>query len=138
MSKLSELLGKGRVRVSLPLFTYEIPLDQFTDSKSVDERIARLAAVRRDLEAAADAVTSLQREANVRKTEVEELRGTLVRLHEDKESAEKLLAVSTESIARILKSASSKGRIRGLAEGVVIGLATGVASSAIVWYFTSV
>ena len=137
MSKLSKSLGKARLRLSLPFLSYEVPLDGLLNSTSVDERITRLAEVRRDLEAAVDAVTSLQQEAHTRKAEVEKLQGTVSQLREDKQSAQKLLAIPQESVARLIESASSKGRLRGLIEGLVIGLVTGIISSVIVWYFTS-
>ncbi len=137
MSKLLKSRGKAVFHFGGPFFSYEVQLDGLLDSKTVDERITRLAEVRRDLEAAVDAVTSLQQEAHTRKTEVEKLQDTVTQLQEDKQSAEKLLALPQESVARVIGKASSKGRVRGLIEGIVIGLVTGIISSAIVRYFTS-
>ena len=51
-------------------------------------------------------------------------------------TAETLLQVPEESFSRMLARANSKARIRGIVEGLFIGLSTGAASSLAVWYVT--
>jgi tetrahydromethanopterin S-methyltransferase subunit A len=137
MSKLARSLGKARVRISLPFLSYEWQINDVLDSKDVDERIARLGEIKRELEGAIDAVTSLQKEANTRKQEVDNLSVAIDCLQQDKQAAEQILKIPKESVARIISEANSKGRIRGIIEGVILGLITGIISSALVWYFTS-
>lgn len=133
--KLLEVLKKSRFRISVPLVGIDIPID-FADSSTVDERIARLGQVKQDLEAAINAVSSLQAEAAERKAEANQLQEAVSRLQQDKSTAESLLRVPEESVVRLLWRASSKGRIRGLLEGAFIGFLTGVLSSFFVWYLT--
>lgn len=134
MRKLAEILKKVRFRIS-PV-GIEVVLDELGDSSTVDERIARLGQVKRDLEAAINAVSSLQAEATDRKTEADQLQAVISRLQEDKNTAESLLRVPEESLVRLVGRAGSKGRIRGLIEGGVIGFVSGVLSSLFVWYVT--
>jgi ABC-type transporter Mla subunit MlaD len=136
LKKLAELLKKSHFRISLPGLGFEIPFAELTDTSTVDERVARLDQVKRDLEAAIKAVSSLQAEAADRKAEANQLQETVSRLHQDKNTAESLLSVPEESFVRLLGRASSKARFRGLLEGALIGFVTGVLSSLVVWYFT--
>lgn len=127
----------AKISVNLPYLRYEIDLDQALYPRTVDERIERLDQIRTDLIAAIDAVTELQSEALENKREAEELRDTVKQLEQDKVSAETLLTIPEDSFSRIITKANSKARFRGIAEGALIGLLTGVASSWLVWYFTS-
>jgi hypothetical protein len=133
---LSILKKSSRLSLSLPFFRYEMDLGQALDPKTVDERIARLDQIRADLGGAIEAVTELQREAQDNKKEAKQLREAVDRLEQDKVTAETLLKVPEDSFARILGRANSKARARGLLEGSLIGLATGAASSWLVWYLT--
>ena len=133
---IKALKHSARFRVSLPFFSYEVNLNDLVDSSSVDERITKLGEIKRDLEAAAVAVDSLQSEAEARKIEASRLHETVERLNEERTTAEALLKLPEESFTRLLSKASSKGRGRGLFEGAVVGFITGVISSFVVWYFT--
>ncbi|MBI4317546.1 MAG: hypothetical protein HY675_03570 [Chloroflexi bacterium] len=125
-----------RLRISLPFISYEVALDDLATSDTVDARIARLGEIKRDLEAAIAAVHGLQEEARDRKTEADQLQALIAKLQEDKSAAESLLKLPEESFIRLVGRATSKGRVRGLIEGAIIGFATGALSSFLVWYFT--
>lgn len=133
---INSLKKTSHISVSLPFLRYEIDLGQALDQRTVDERIARLDQIRTDLSGAIDAVTELQREAQDNKKEAQQLREAVERLEQDKVTAETLLKVPEDSFARMLARVNSKARMRGLLEGALIGLTTGVASSWIVWYLT--
>lgn len=104
---------------------------------TVDERISKLADIQADLEAAIEAVKVLQKSATESKAEADALQATIVRLQADKRVAEELTKVPQEAFARLLHTATAKGRGRGLLEGVGIGLTTGFVSSLLVWYLTT-
>ena len=103
---------------------------------SIDERIAKLAQVQSDLEAAIEAVKGLRQNADESKKEAAQLQALVSQLEQDKKAAEELVKLPEEAIARLLSRAIAKGRGRGLAEGVGIGLVTGFLSSLLVWYLT--
>jgi vesicle coat complex subunit len=135
--KIIDFLKKNsKISLSLPFVRYEMDLSQALDSRTVDERLARLDQIRTDLGAAVDAVTELQREAQDNKKEAEVLREAVTRLEQDKVTAETLLQVPEESFTRMLARASSKGRGRGILEGSIVGFTTGALSSLAVWYIT--
>jgi hypothetical protein len=141
MSQISQVISaiksNSKVSVSLPFLRYELDLTQALDPVTVDERIARLDKIRDELEAAAVAVGELRREAQDNKKEAESLRESVKKLEQDKVTAETLLQVPEDSFARMLARANSKARIRGIVEGLSIGLVTGAISSLGVWYLTS-
>ena len=137
MSKLRKALRTTRLRIALPFFAYEIQLDDLLDTKSSDERIARLDAIKKDLEDAVLAVQELKKEAKTKKDEVEKLKGTVAKLEKDKDTAQALLKLPEDAFTRVLTRATSKGRVRGVVEGAVIGFITGVLSSFLVWYLTT-
>lgn len=118
------------------LYGFEGILKLARPSPSVDERIAKLAAIQSDLEAAIEAVKSLQRSATESKAEAEELQRTVAKLQQDKRTAESLIKVPEESFARLMHNANAKARGRGLIEGLGVGLVTGFLSSLLVWYVT--
>ena len=137
MSKLIDTLKRRtRLRISLPFISYEVALDDLATSETVDARIARLSEIKRDLEAAISAVQGLQDEAKERKAEADQLQALVAKLQEDKNAAESLLKVPEESFLRLVGRATSKGRFRGLIEGVIIGFVTGALSSFLVWLLT--
>jgi len=116
--------------------SYEVGVDELLNSKNIDERIARLGEIKRDLQGAIEAVEGLQTEALERKGEVEHLQQTVRKLEEDKSTAETLLKMPEESFARLISRASAKSRVRGIIEGLIIGFITGALSSLLVWYLT--
>jgi hypothetical protein len=126
-----KILRKAQVRIRLPIpfISYEIPLNDIIDPQNIDTRISRLGDIKKELESAIDAVTSLQIEAQENKGEVENLRVRIRELEEDKSTAETVLKVPQESFARLVERANSKGRMRGWIEGLIIGLISGVISS---------
>jgi hypothetical protein len=132
---LSESLKRLRI-TGVNLFGVQVNLDELLRSQDVDERIAKLSEIKRDLEAAVFAVSSLQAEAETKKTEVETLRSAAKQAVEDEQTAEKLLTVPEESLARVIAKANARGRSRGVVEGILIGLLTGAGSSFLVWYLT--
>lgn len=136
MSKLGQMFKSARFRVGLPFLSYEVRLDDLLDTKSADERIAKLGAIKDDLDAAGVAVEALKQEAEGRRREADELKDTVQKLEEEKNTVETLLKLSEESFTRVLIRASAKGRVRGLVEGVLAGFTTGVGSSLLVWYVT--
>ena len=133
---LSKRLSKVAFRISLPFVGVEVPLAEILNTTSIDERIAKLDTIKRDLQGAIEAVEGLQDEAQKRKGEVDDLQQTVERLREDKDTAQTILRLPEESVARLISRASSKGRIRGAIEGVIIGFLTGALSSFLVWYLT--
>jgi peptidoglycan hydrolase CwlO-like protein len=136
MSKLSKSIGKMRLRINLPFITYEVTLDDLFSSKNIDERLARLGEVKKDLQGAIEAIDNLQSEALERKSEVGQLQQTIEKLQEDKTTAEALLQFPEESFARVLSRATAKSRTRGIIEGLTIGFVTGALSSLLIWYLT--
>lgn len=102
----------------------------------VDERVAKLAAIQSDLQAAIEAVKALQKSAADSKAEAEALQATIARLQQDKQAAEDLAKVPQEAFARLLHTANARARGRGLLEGLGVGLTTGFISSFLVWYLT--
>lgn len=121
-------------RISMPLFGYfDFELE---DSKTIDERIARLGEIKDDLTGAIKAVDELQKEALTRKSEVELLQESVQKLQKDKDAVESLLKIPEDSFSRILTRATSKSRVRGIIEGSIIGFITGALSSLLVWYVT--
>lgn len=133
---IAALKKNSKVSVSLPFLRYELDLTGALDPAGVDERIARLDQIRADLQAAAEAVTELQKEARDNKLEAESLREAVKQLEQDKVTAETLLQVPEDSFSRMLARANSKARVRGIVEGLTIGLVTGAISSFVVWYAT--
>ncbi len=105
-------------------------------SPSIDERIAKLAEIQADLEAAIEAVKELQKGAAASKKEADEMQISVEKLKEDKRAAEDLVKVPEEAFARMLGRASASGRGRGLIEGIVVGLITGFTSSLLAWWVT--
>ncbi len=135
--QIIEVIKKSsKISLSLPFLRYEMDLSQGLDTRTVDERLARLDRIRADLGAAVDAVAELQREAQDNKKEAEVLREAVTRLEQDKMTAEALLQVPEDSFIRMMARANSKARIRGIVEGSVIGFTTGALSSLAVWYVT--
>lgn len=137
MSRLRQSLKSARFRVAFPFLSYEVQLADLLDSKSTDERIAKIGAIKKELEAAVVAVEELKREAEERKAEADELKDTVQKLEDEKNTVETLLRLPEESFTRLLTRASSRGRTRGLVEGVLVGFATGLLSSLLVWYMTT-
>ena len=135
-TSISKYLKKTRLRVSLPFVSYEVTLDDLLDSKDVDARIRRLSQIRTDLEDTISAVEQLQADALRNKKDSDALKATVEQLKQDKATAEEMLKLPEESFARLLTRASSKGRTRGIIEGVLIGFTTGALSSFLVWYLT--
>jgi hypothetical protein len=105
-------------------------------SPSIDERIAKLAQVQSDLEAAIEAVKGLRQNADESKREAEKLQAVVGQLEQDKKAAEELVKLPEEAVARLIYRANAKGRGRGLVEGICIGLVTGFLSSLLAWYLT--
>jgi hypothetical protein len=136
MKLIDGLMKSSKLSVHLPFLRYEIDLGQALDNRTVDERIAKLDQIRADLEAAVHAVAELQLEAQGNKKESAALQEAVVRLKQDKVTAETLLKVPEDSFARMLARANDKARVRGLVEGAVIGFLTGALSSYVVWYLT--
>ncbi len=136
MSKLRQTLKSARLRVALPFLSYEVKLDELLSSASADERIAKLGSIKEDLEAAVVAVEGLKQEAEARKMEADDLKDTVQKLEDEKNTVETLLKLPEESFTRVLTRASAKGRVRGLFEGILVGFATGVMSSLLIWYIT--
>jgi hypothetical protein len=136
-NRLLEKLAKhSRIRVSLPFFSYEIQAEDLISDANLDTRIARLGEVKRDLQESIVAIEELQAEATTRKAELDTLSTAVKQLQEDRVTAETLLNVPQESFSRVLIRAVSKGRLRGIAEGSIVGFLSGVASSLLVWYLT--
>lgn len=133
---IAALKKNSKVSVSLPFLRYELDLTGALDPAVVDDRIARLDQIRGDLQDAVEAVAELQKEARDNKLEAESLRQAVRQLEQDKVTAETLLQVPEDSFSRMLARANSKARIRGIVEGLTIGLVTGAASSFAVWYLT--
>lgn len=137
MSRLRQSFKSASFRIALPFLSYEVRLNDLIDTKSADERIARLGVIKEDLEAAVVAVEGLKPEAEARKREAGELKDTVQKLEEEKNTVETLLKLPEESFTRVLTRASAKGRVRGVVEGMLLGFLTGVLSSLLVWYVTT-
>lgn len=133
---LIETLAINAVETAVRAYGFEGLLKLLRRSPSTDERIAKLAAIQADLEAAIEAVKELRKGAAASKKEADELQMSVEKLKEDKRAAEDLVKVPEEAFARMLGRASAKGRGRGLLEGVAIGLVTGFSSSLLAWWVT--
>jgi hypothetical protein len=139
MSKISlflSLLTRSLLDVILPFNLGRI-IEETKNTKTIDERLARLGAIKHDLESAIEAVETLQEDASKRKAEVQYLQQTLLKLNEDKVTAEALLKIPEESFSRILARAAARSRVIGLIQGIIIGLCTGILSSLFVWWLTT-
>lgn len=138
--KLNDLFSNEYVikalKISVPLVPFVGLNIELENPKTIDERINRLGEIKQDLEGAIKAVDELEKEAVKRKSEVENLQESVQKLEEDKNAAESLLKIPEDSFTRILDRATSKSRIRGIIEGLIIGFVTGTLSSFLVWYLT--
>lgn len=134
MTKLTDQLKKIRITpiTAINVLGLRINLEDLLQSSDVDQRIGKLSEVRKDLEAAVEAVATLQTEALKSKTELETLQTAVKQAAQDKEAAENLLDVPEEALARVIARANAKGHLRGVLEGLAIGFATGAASSYLV------
>lgn len=130
------ILRSTRIRLSLPLISYEIAPEDFLGHQTIDQRLQRLGSIKADLQASISAVEELEHEAFKKKREVDELEEAVQRLNEDKTTTDNLLRLPEETLARVLARATSKGHWRGIVEGVFFGFLTGAASSFLVWYLT--
>ena len=137
-ASLKKKLGNARIRISVPFLpiSYEANLTEFADVRTVDERIAQLGKVKKDLEAAISAVDELQLKAIESRSQYAQIESTLKKLEEEKATTEALLKIPEESFTRVFAKASSRGRWRGIIEGLIVGFVTGCASSYLVWYLT--
>jgi hypothetical protein len=124
------------LRISLPFLSYEISVADLVDHSNVDQRLKRLSTIKSDLQDSILAIKELEKEGLKKKREVDNLRAVVQKLTKDKTTTESLLRLPEENFARVLSRATATGRVRGLIDGVLIGLATGIVSSLIVWYFT--
>jgi len=121
----------------LPYLEAEIDIKHLPTAEVIDQRIARLADIKQELEAAVLAVDDLQRDATARKAEVADARRQVERMNEQRTTAEALLKLPHDSVLQLLTEASAKGRMRGIIEGAVVGFGTGTLSSFLVWYLTT-
>lgn len=140
MNFISDIVSRIRPTIKIGsdgTSTVSIEFQQSLTANNVDERIARLSQVHRDLLAAAQAVEALQEEANVRKSEVEVLRESVDRLSKDKDVSAAVLTLDQESIARLFANANKRLQSRSIWLGIIIGLVTGFLSSLAVWYLTT-
>jgi replicative DNA helicase len=111
-------------------------VDEKINAEVVAKRVAKLTSIRRDLEAAVVAISALEVDAQEKQAERERLKQLLSQLQADTKSAEAILALPEDTFTRLFHRASSKGRLRGIAEGAIIGFVTGALSSLLVWYVT--
>lgn len=133
---LKKTLSKTKFRIGLPFFSYEVSIDDLFNSQDVDKRIEKLSGIKNDLQDAIKAVETLESEALEKKDEINLLQQSVQKLEEDKNTAEALLKLPEDSFARLIYKSSSKGRIRGIIEGIIIGFSTGCLSSWLIWYLT--
>jgi hypothetical protein len=131
-----KLIKNSHVRFSIPGLTYEIAIKDFLSQPTIDQRLQRLSSIKDDLLTSITAIEELEQEAKEKKQEIDKLSDEVKKLTEDKVTTEKVLHISEDSFARVLSRAVSKGRWRGIFEGIIIGLSTSVVASLIVWYFT--
>jgi len=132
-----EVLSSRLISQLLRMYGLEGVVGLLKPEPTIDERLQKLSKIQEDLNEALEAVSELQQSALTSKNEADALEREVSRLREDKAAAEELVKVPEEAFARMLSRASARGRGRGLLEGVIVGLLTGLASSWIVWYFTS-
>lgn len=137
MSLSIETLASRLVEQLLRMYGLEGFTKILKPEPTVDERLRKLAKIQEDLNEALQAVSELQTSALTSKKEAAALEQEVSRLRQDKAVAEELVKVPEEAFSRLLSRASAKGRGRGLLEGVVVGLGTGILSSWLVWYFTT-
>ena len=104
--------------------------------EGIDDRIAKLDAIQRDLAAAVAAVGELKKQALERKDEVQELQDRVKQLQEDRAAAEQMLKPPEDAVIRLYSRAAGRNRLRGIIEGLVIGFVTGALSSLLIWYLT--
>lgn len=102
----------------------------------VSHRLESLVSVRHDLEGVLEAIAALEFDAKEKQAERERLKQLLADLQADTKSAEAVLAQPEEAFTRLYLRASSKGRVRGIMEGLLVGFITGALSSLLVWYVT--
>ena len=133
---LEKILRSTRFSIRGIFPSIEIDFRELVDSKPIDDRIAHLDQIHKDLIAASQAVETLKSEAVTNRDEVENLRKAISVLEQDRKSAEIALDIPEESFSRLISRATSRGRTRGIIEGVFIGLVTGGASSWLGWSFT--
>lgn len=128
--------SKEATAIILRMYGIDGLIRRLQPQPSIDERIAKLAQVQSDLEAAIQAVKGLRQNADESKREAEQLQAVVGQLEQDRKAAEELVKLPEEAVARLIYRANAKGRGRGLVEGVCIGLVTGFLSSLLAWYLT--
>ena len=134
-SKLKSVFKKFRIdAVELDMGLVRIKLLDFADSSSIDERIKRLSGIKKELEGAIAAVSELEKDAHLRKNELDALEKEVSGLEEDKSTVESMLELPKESLSRLFSEATQKSRKKGIIVGILIGLITGFISSALVWW----
>lgn len=121
----------------VPALEVSFSLEEALNASDIDERIGRLDSVKRDLEAALQAVAALKSDALDRKAEAEDLRTSVEQLKSEKYAAETLLQLPKDSVTNLLTSALAKVRVRGLIEGLLVGFLSGALSSALIWWLTT-
>jgi len=133
---LSRILKE--ITISMPFIGTAITFDfnEISNTSSVDEQIAKLGQIQTDLRAAINAVDLLKNEADSKKIEAEQLRIAVENLKQEQETVKTLLTLREDPLIRLLVKANSKGRARGIWEGIIIGLCTGGISSYLIWFFT--
>lgn len=107
------------------------------DPITIDARLKKLDSIKADIEAAAEAVAEIQRDARLSKERTESLQKEIIALKADKEAAEVILQAPRASVVEFLGTAISNDRRKGRLEGVLIGLLTGALSSWVIWLLTT-
>ena len=113
-----------------------VAIEERLTLEEVRLRLSSLTKLKKDLESALLAVSALQTEATAKQKEYEEVKARLLAAQADKSTLDLVLQLPHESLARVIANAGKANRLRGLLEGAALGLATGVLSSAAVWYLT--
>ena len=136
-------LARDLAYILARMYGFNAVADKLRSPPSIDERIAKLGRIKEDLEAATEAVSALQREADASKKETQQLQMLIADLEseretaiKDKDAAEQLLALPEDAVARLILKANDRQKGRALVRGITIGLTTGIISSSLVWYFT--
>lgn len=130
------VLGKVEVDVGLGGPSIRVSLAEVFSPEGIDDRIAKLDAIQKDLAAAVTAVGELKNQAVERKDELQTLQDQVKQLQEDRAAAEQMLNQPEDAVIRLYSRAAGRNRVRGIVEGLVIGFVTGAASSLLIWYVT--
>lgn len=107
----------------------------FDDERGeIEDKIIKLGKIKEDLEQVIDVVDEMESEAKRKKTEIDQLTNQLLKVEEQKKTAEQILKLPKEAFVSLIEDANKKGRNRGIIIGIIISIVAGL----IVYFITTI